>query len=317
MADKRLVFIGEAIYKQTRDGPYTFIHAIHDSALEFFGIAYMEIEQAKPFEQRHPAIQWMQSYVDLSQRLEQERNTDPRAAQIGGGAAWFRFAYDLFTIRDNAKLQDVLRKRLLTGKDFQGARHELWAAALCVVAGFDLTFEDETDNTRGHPEFIATDRFSPAKIAVEAKSRHRRGVKGFEGGVDRNPGESVDVRGLVLDAYSKSKDLPLYVFVDVNLPPVADEETWNQWLGEIDTTMSDLQAEGYADPCPANIVFFHNDPSHYLIGEQIGNDSDRLWIKDYEALLPRFRHPSEDMSRRFLDAHRQRLAPPADFSEFQ
>ena len=179
-----------------------------------------------------------------------------RAAQIGGGAAWFRFAYDLFTIRDNAKLQDVLRKRLLTGKDFQGARHELWVAALCVVAGFDLTFEDETDNTRGHPEFIATDRFSPAKIAVEAKSRHRRGVKGFKGGVDRNPGESVDVRGLVLDAYSKSKDLPLYVFVDVNLPPVADEETWNQWLGEIDTTMSDLQAEGYADPCPANIVFF-------------------------------------------------------------
>jgi SEC-C motif-containing protein len=80
MADKRLVFIGEAIYKQTRDGPYTFMHAIHDSALEFFGIAYMEVEQAKPFEQRHPAIQWMHAYVDLSQRLDQERNTDPRPA---------------------------------------------------------------------------------------------------------------------------------------------------------------------------------------------------------------------------------------------
>ena len=68
---------------------------------------------------------------------------------------------------------------------------------------------------------------------------------------------------------------------------------------------------------PRQHRLFYNDPSHYLIGEQIGNDADRLWIKDYEALLPRFPHPSEDMSRRFLDAHRQRLAPPADFPEFQ
>lgn len=316
MGDKRMVVIGGSIYKQTRDGPYTFMHAIHDNALEFFGVPYMETEEAKPFEQRHPALQWMYTYVDLSQRLDREGIPDPRAGQIGGGAAWFRFAYDLFTIRDNAKLQNALRERLLSGQNFQSARHELWVAALCVAAGFDLTFEDEADNTRSHPEFIATDRFSSAKIAVEAKSRHRRGIKGFKGGRDKKPGDIVDVRGLVVDAYNKQTYLPLYVFVDVNLPP-ADEETWNRWLGEIDTTMSDLQAEGYADPCPANVVFFHNDPSHYLIDEQIGNDSDRLWIKHYESVVPRFPHPAGDMINRFLQAHRQRLAPPSDFPEFQ
>ncbi len=86
---------------------------------------------------------------------------------------------------------------------------------------------------------------------------------------------------------------------------------------EIDKTMSDLEAEGYADHCPANIVFFTNDPSHYLAEEQIGNDTDRLWSKHYPATSPRVPHPDSDMAERFMKAHAQRLAPPADFSDFQ
>ena len=204
----------------------------------------MEVEEAKPFEERHPALQWMHTFVDHSQRLEREGKEDPRGGQIGAGAAWFRFAYDIFTIRDNAKLEARLKKRLLDRKDFQGARHELAVAAMCIAAGFDLDFEDETDNTQGHAEFIATDRVSKARIAVEAKSRHRRGVKGFAGGRDMNPGDKVDVRGLVLDAFRKAGPLPLYAFIDVNLPPVADEAAWERWMLELHQTMVDLQAEG-------------------------------------------------------------------------
>jgi hypothetical protein len=119
-----------------------------------------------------------------------------------------------------------------------------------------------------------------------------------------------------MEANKKQSDLPFYVFVDVNLPPVVDEDNWHRWLSEIDKTMLDLQAEGYADPCPANIVFFHNDPSHYLINRQIGNDADRLWMKHYAAELPPVPHPPTDMCRRFMQAHRQRVAPPADFPDF-
>ena len=66
-----------------------------------------------------------------------------------------------------------------------------------------------------------------------------------------------------MEAYRKDSALPFYVWVDANLPPVADDTVWERWMREIDRTMSDLEAEGYADPCPANIVFFSNDPSHY------------------------------------------------------
>jgi hypothetical protein len=317
MGDKWFVVIGGAIYKQTQEGPYGFVNVIHDHALTFFGTPFLEGEEAKPFKERHPAIQWMQTYVEHSQRLRNEGNSDPKAEQIGSGGAWFRFAYDLFTIGDNAKLEERLKERLLNPRFFQAARHELRVAALCVVAGFDLQFEDEQDNSRRHPEFIATDKFSSIKIAVEVKSRHRRGVQGFESGRDIKPGDHVDIRQPVTEAYKKDSTLPFYVFVDTNLPPVADDSVWERWMFEIDKTMSDLQAEGYADPCPANIVFFSNDPSHYLAEEQIGNDGDHLWIKHYTAMSPLVPHPDSNMAERFMKAHEQRLAPPADFPDFQ
>ena len=118
----------------------------------------------------------------------------------------------------------------MANRDLQGARYELWVAAICITAGFDLDFENETNPSKVHTEFIATDRHSTTKIAVEAKSRHRRGVQGFTGGVEVKPGDKVDIRGVVLEGYKKSSALPLYVFVDVNLPPVAKTNV----LGKMD-----------------------------------------------------------------------------------
>ena len=317
MGDKRIVVIGGAIYKQTQEGPYGFMNVCHDAGLEVFGIPYLEEQEERPLQERHPALQWMYTYVDHYQRLAQQGNVDPRAQQIGAGGAWFRFGYDLFTIRDNAKLHVRLKKRLLDVQDFQGARHELAVAATCVAAGFELEFEDETDNLRKHTEFVGTDKLTGAKIAVEAKSRHRRGVKAFSGGREIPPGHEVGIRGLVLDGFEKKSPLPSYIFVDVNLPPVPDEDTFQRWLQELEQTMLDLATEGYADPCPVNAVFFTNDPSHYLLREQIGKPGDNLWFKHYEADAPRIPHPATDMVKRFLDAFTARIAPPEEFPEFR
>ena len=318
MGDKRVIVIGGAIYKQAQEGPYQFMNVIHDCGLEIFGVPYLEEEENKPLQERHPALQWMYTYVDHQQRLAQQGNVDPQAKQIGAGGAWFRFGYDLFTIRDNAKLVASLKKRLLNVQKFQGARHELAVAAICVAAGFELEFEDDTDNSRKHTEFIGTDKFTGAKITVEAKSRHRRGVKSFSGGRDIPPGQNVDIRGLVVQGFGNTKDssLPSYIFVDVNLPPAPDDHTYRLWLQELEQTMMDLATEGYAAPCPVNAVFFTNDPSHYLLREQIGKPGDRLWFKHYEADTPRIPHPTSDIAMRFLDAFTARIAPPEEFPDF-
>jgi hypothetical protein len=316
LGDKWFVAVGNSIYKQTQDEPYTFLHVIHDHALLLLGHDFLNIEESKDLGLRHPAVQWMNLYVEHQNKTFKMELSDPRRMQIGSGAAWFRLAYDLFTIGDNAKLEERMIRRLRDQKTFQAARHELKIAALCVVAGFDIAFEDEENNSSKHPEFIATDRISGIKIAVEVKSRHRRGVQGFSDGPDINPGDRVNIRKQVVEAYKKKPNLPYYVFVDTNLPPVADETVWTQWIGEIGQTMADLKAEGYDAPCAANAVFFSNDPSHYLLEEKIGGPEDHLWIRPFISEQPRFPHPVPSLVERFIRAHAQRLAPPADFSEF-
>ena len=307
-----LVVIGGSIYKQTRPGEYTFLHAIHDHALEFFGTSMLEAEEQKPFEQRHPALQWMELFVANSNR---PRTADDAGGRIGAGAAWHRLAYDLYTIRDNAKLEAAMKVRLLDPARFQGARHELYVAALCVAAGFELQFEDESDGSKTHPEFVGTDKFTKTQIAVEAKSRHRKGVKGFAGGKYETPGATVGIRSLVTDAFKKVTDLPLYVFVDVNLPPGPEAER-KRWLAEIEQTMSDLGQEGYDDPSPANAIFFNNDPSHYMLEQQIGGEESCLWFKPFFADQPKTPHPSDDVFDRLVKAHDQRISAPADFPKF-
>jgi hypothetical protein len=291
------------------------MNAIHNHALNIFGDPYLDEQEAKPFNERHPAIQWIHAFVEHREKQIEEGILETEVEQTGAGAAWFRFAYDLYTISDNARLEAELRDRSLVEGNFQAARHELRVAAVAVAAGFNIQFEDESDNTSSHPEFIATDLQTGSKIAVEAKSRHRRGVLGFQSGLENPPGFKVNVRDIVIESYKKKTALPLYVFVDVNLPPVADDR-FTEWLAEIHDTMSDLQAEGYADSCPANVTFFCNDPSHYLIDESICDAAAGLWIAHYEAVEPRAPHPEKQMAERFKRAYEQRVTPPDNIPNF-
>ena len=306
--DGNVAVVGNEIYKQTRLEDSCFLHVVHDHALLFFGISYLEEQEKMPLSSRHPALQWMYSYVD--------QNQADNDAQTGAGAAWYRLAYDLFTIRDNASLEKIMKERLLDVGKFQGARHELWTAALFITANFEIEFEDETDNSRNHPEFVATDRESGTKIAVEAKSRHRRGVKGYSGGAFKTPGEEVGVRDLLVDAYQKASELPLYVIIDVNLPPQSEEYSHESWLLEIEKMMNDLAAEGYEDPCPANAIFFYNDPSHYLVDGHIGDESDALWIKEHVPQNARTPHElTLEICDRILKAYEQRVHPPVNIPD--
>lgn len=129
---------------QTQEGPYNFMNAIHDHALHFFGSDYLDKEEKKPFDQRNTAVQWMLSYLDHKQELEQQGKNTEIEGQVGVATAWFRFCYDLYTIRDNSKLERRLKERLLSNRSFQSARYELLVAAICITAGFDIDFEDET-----------------------------------------------------------------------------------------------------------------------------------------------------------------------------
>jgi hypothetical protein len=81
---KQLFVVGGEIYRQERESEFTFLQAIHDHALRFFGVPMLESEEAKPLDHRHPALQWMYAYV--KRQNEQRDNPKNRASQTGAGA---------------------------------------------------------------------------------------------------------------------------------------------------------------------------------------------------------------------------------------
>jgi hypothetical protein len=128
-------------------------------------------------------------------------------------------AYDLYVLKDNLSLQDDIIRRIKISDQFQGARHELFATATCIRAGYAIEFENEKDGTRKHAEFIATHKQTGQKIAVEAKSKHRPGVLGFLGNKESEQAIKLGVTSLINKAIAKNPEIPLVIFVDTNLPP--------------------------------------------------------------------------------------------------
>jgi hypothetical protein len=301
----KVIMIGGSIFKQTRPCNYTFIHAVHDYALHLFSEEYLIKQESMPTEKRHPALQWMYTYVD------EENSKNPR--RTGAGATWLRFAYDIHTISDNATLEAKLKERLLKYKSFQTARHELWTAALFITAGFEINFVDETDSTMKHPEFIAIDKESGIEVAVEAKCRQRKGVLGFADGSDNPLGEDVGITRLLKKAYKKEDDLPLCIVINTNLPP--ENKNWNMeyWQAQIGESLKNLARNGYENPCPANLILFFNDPSHQMVDEEIGKEEDSLWLIDCFPVYPKNECDEFDgFRKRLLKAQIQRLHPPLE-----
>jgi hypothetical protein len=89
---KAWIPVSGEIYQQVQDGPYGFMNAIHDHALHTFGDPYLTEQDVKPFNERHPAIQWMHAYVEHREKQIQEGILETEVEKTGAGAAWFRFA---------------------------------------------------------------------------------------------------------------------------------------------------------------------------------------------------------------------------------
>lgn len=176
-------------------------------------------EIKKPIKERHQIMQWYDSMCHFQSKQKKDLDGIYRIIPNGAYSAYILLAYDLYVLKDNQALQDDIVRRLKIPDQFQGARHELFAIATCIRAGYSIEFENEKDRTKKHSEFIATHKITGQKIAVEAKSKHRPGVLGFPGEMRTESKIRLGVTSLINNAIKKSPDLPLVIFVDTNLPP--------------------------------------------------------------------------------------------------
>jgi SEC-C motif len=226
-------------------------------------------ELAMPLADRHPVMQWYDATCRLQAIMKQKAGSEGvfGVAPSGAMRAFLLLAYDLYIVQHHGLLEARLLRRLRHKDQYQGARHELFAAATCVRAGFDIRYEDESDRSTMHTEFTATHRQTGASICVEAKSKHRPGVLGRDG--DRVADEEIRTRlgGLINDALKKPHKHPLAIFLDLNLPSASPAHGTLEWFRRFaDPVLQGVDRKGEEDPW--DLLVFSNQPDHYATDDR-------------------------------------------------
>jgi hypothetical protein len=166
-------------------------------------------EIAKPWEERHPLMQWYDKVCRLQAAHAKGPGEIFTTPFTGAVSAHNRLAYNLYLIAHNGKdIQTRLIARLKDKNNFQGAFFETQVAAWLIKAGFELEFEDETDRSSTHCEFTATYTPTGEKYSVEAKSRELETSKASRAKVGRK----------LYEALEKKANHKRLIFLDLNKP---------------------------------------------------------------------------------------------------
>ena len=164
----------------------------------------------------HPLILWLDA-TDSKLEEQDKRNSEYFIVDPNDKIyAVLNLAYDLYTIDHNHKLQTDIIKRMKNIDQFYGARYELFVASICVRSGFNIEYENESDKSKRHVEFIGIHKSTGDKIGFEAKYKMRN-----ELGENPNILDEVkigNIARLINNAVEKNPGLSEIIFIELNLP---------------------------------------------------------------------------------------------------
>lgn len=133
-----------------------------------------------------------------------------------------------------------------------------------IRAGFDIEYKDESDGSKSHVEFNATCKENGEIIAIEAKSKHRKGYLGSKG--EKESIEEIRVGSIskmINSAIKKETKYPKIIYIDFNLPPIiADKvlggKSYKKMINIVENTYKDdTGKDNY------NAIIMTNHPHHY------------------------------------------------------
>lgn len=251
--------IGQLDNKRMYEGPHnTFIDFLQGYIPTKLGIDWWQRELKKPREKRHQILQWSEDWYNFQLQNTERINGLCRAVPDGSGMSYIHFGYELYLVEQQGCLLPPLLKRLRNPDNFQGARYELLAAANCIESGFSIQWLDKSQQKTKHVEFIGTHQVTRDQIGVEAKSRHRDGVLGYQSIEGQRDAAALQVDDLIRKAIAKPSQYAKVAFVDLNYPPATD--------GMYDQVVEAIKrvTEKYIDcTVPLNMLIFTNFAYHY------------------------------------------------------
>lgn len=265
-AGTRLVLVGN---RKCWGKWMTFHDFLYAYIVDVMGISWFQDEAAKAPAVRHPILRWHARLMALSKAQPIRADAVKQIRMTGAVSAYLTLAYDLYTLEHNAgqaqtpKIRARLLHRLKHSDQFVGARYELRVAAMFLRAGFDLTWEDETDGLTTHCEFTAIYPKTGKSFWVECKMRNQSPEAKSQAGFGR-------FVGLVSDALRKKTKAERLVFVDINTPAKPRvAESFYDWRTAAVSDLRRFEGSKSAGVLPSALVFVTNFPDHHHLDEVV------------------------------------------------
>lgn len=247
----------------------------HEFLLDYLkiitGSEWGNSELQKPFNERHPILKLYGELCHYQKEVVKVPGVIHSAPFIGAVSFLLWLSYNLYLIAHNAQLQSTLIERIKHIDQFAGANYETYVAAIFIKAGFSLKFEDESDRSTKHCEFVATHIKTGKKYSVEAKFRHRKNLISSHG----SENFKLEFRKLLHKALKKIAPYPRIIFIDLDLPTAEiTKYSKNDLINKLNKCENDLIN---GNPAPSAYVFLTNYPFHYDINS---SDHKKLYFVD-------------------------------------
>jgi len=266
---KKVFALGNKVYTNVDPNEtfHTFLINILKSEL---GQDWLSAQSSLPRENRHfiaICLEKLEEWIIKNQAKANRVTENVWGAKPDGYCkTLLLLAFDVCSLIHTQKLPQSLLNRLKTKEHYQGARHEIAIAAIFARLDCDIQFTDEKSKSK-HCEFIAIHRETKASLAVEVKSKKRKGVLheiGLLPTLEKLLSARV-IRRMFNEALQQNpKDVPFATFIDVNCPLTPDIPLENkQWVKDarnlVSKKLKDLPPEEY----PLSAAFFTNFSYHY------------------------------------------------------
>jgi hypothetical protein len=240
----RMVAVGSRMYYSQKWKTF------HDFLLEYirliFGKEWGQPEFAKPFEKRHPVVQWYEMAHKYMKEHQKANGTINVAPMTDAMSAYINLSYNLYLLAHNVEIQERLIRRLKDISQFRGAQYETYVAAEFIKAGFGLEIENEEDNRTTHCEFTAISKKTGRKYSIEAKAR-QLGKK------------TMDIGNQLYNALKKQAKHERIIFIDINITNFLNQVP--NIIEEIKRRELSLTING--NPAPSAYLFITNHPFEY------------------------------------------------------
>lgn len=263
--------LGSRLYPYQKENETFHEFIVHVLKLEL-GREWWESQLKLSDDKQHFIFQCFRRHYEWKQKNEIPKNKYGdlwRAKPDGYSRALTSLAFDICSLIHAVHLPEVFLKKLREYSGYQGVRYEIAIAALFARMGYKIRFLDEEvvgqKNQPKHCEFIATHPKTNEEIAVEVKSKERKGVLHKEGEFIKEREFRSSVSKLYRHALKqRPPGKPFIIFIDMNLPLSSGvDPNDNLWVKAV-TKMRDnaiFSTKGQASP--QNAIVFTNYSYHY------------------------------------------------------